>query len=410
MRLLFLTYHFPTPEQSGAGRPWSTACLLRNLGHEPVVITAGTHYLTGEDIRSNRSGLSSDENVGGFHVIKTWAPADYRRSVARRLLNYVAFAVGAVLAGLRQRKIDAVVVATDPIFILPAAYLLSLLKRAPLMLDERDVYPDTAVALGVLNSPAIIRVLDWGHKFMCRKAPSIVAATPGIKRILLNKNVEAAKIFVLPNVRSSSPLAEAGEIREEIRSRHGWGPRFVVLYAGNFGQANDISTILKAAELLRNSSGIHFVFIGAGEKKAQYLDFCKAQGLNNVKFLAAMPWTELQGYLAAADLAVHAFPDIAFWDCTLPSKLFDYMWAAKPVLFSGCGDTADLIAASGAGEVTRPGDPIAFSCAVSRFSESPEATREMGAKGYRYMAEHFSAGQLAETMRVAIAALEPGRA
>jgi glycosyltransferase involved in cell wall biosynthesis len=315
-----------------------------------------------------------------------------------------------VLAGLRQRKVDAILVATDPIFILPVAYLLSLLKRAPLMLDERDVYPDTAVALGVLNSPAIIRVLDWGHKFMCWKAPSIVAATPGIKRILLNKNVNAAKIFVLPNARSCAPLAEAGEIREEIRLRHGWGSRFVALYAGNFGQANDILTILKSAELLRDSSGIHFVFIGAGEKKTQYLEFCRAQKLNNVEFLDAMPWMELQGYLAAADLAVHAFPDIAFWDCALPSKLFDYMWAAKPILFSGRGDTADLIAASGAGEVTRPGDPMAFSCRVSRLSESPEATREMGAKGYRYMAEHFSAEQLVEIMRVAIAALQLGRA
>lgn len=405
MRVLFLTYHFPTPEESGAGRPWTTACLIRDLGYEPVVITAGTHYMTGEDIRRNRTGLLSEEDVGGFHVVKTYAPSDYRRSIARRILNYLAFAAGAVVAGLRQPKIGLVLAATDPIFMMPVAFFLSFLKRVPLMLDERDVYPDTAVALGMLKSPMAIGILDWWHRLICRKSRAILAATPGIKRILLSKGVDESKIFVLPNVRSDSPLPEACGIEEKIRSHHGWGSRFVVLYAGNFGQANDFWTILKAAELLRDAySQIHFAFIGAGEKKAQYMAFSRTENLYNVEFLNAMPWVELQRYLRAADLAVHAFPDVAFWNCTLPSKVFDYMWSAKPVLFSGRGDTADLIDASGAGEVTQPGDPLAFSQSIARLSQSPAKVHEMGEMAYRYMVEHFSIERLKETMRTAVAA------
>jgi glycosyltransferase involved in cell wall biosynthesis len=406
MRILFLTYHFPTPEESGAGRPWSTASLLRDLGHEPVVVTAGTHYLTGEDIRRDRTGLTSEENIGGFSVIKTYAPRDYRRSTARRLLNYLAFAAGAMLAGLRQRDIDAVLVAMDPIFITPVAYLLSLLKRAPLILDERDVYPDTAVALGMLKSPVIIGILDRWHRFMCGKSPAILAATPGIKRILLGKGVEGEKVFVLPNVRVTSPLADGSRIQEEIRERHGWRSRFLVMYAGNFGQANDMFTILKAAKLLSASCpGIHIALIGAGEKKAQYVSFCKEEGLQNIEFLAAVPWLELQGYLAAADVTVHAFPDQPFWDCTLASKILDYMWAAKPVVFSGRGDTADLLGVSGGGVATRPGDPQAFCEAIARLSQSPSTAKDMGEKGYRHMVEHFSMDRLRETMRMALAPL-----
>lgn len=407
MRILFLTYHFPTPDQSGAGRPWNTATMLRDLGHEVVIVTAGTHYLTGEDIRRNRKGFFSDEKVGDFHVVKTYSPPHYRRSVARRLVNYVAFAAGAVLSGLRQRDIDAVLVATDPIFIMPVAYLLSLLKRAPFILDERDVYPDTAVALGVLKSTTAICMLDWWHRFMCGKAPAILAATPGIKRILLTKGVQGEKVFVLPNVRASSPLADAYGIRKEIRTRNGWESKFVVLYAGNFGQANDISTILKSAKCLNESCPwIHFVFIGAGEKKEQYMAFCREEQLQNVEFLAAMPWLELQGFLAAADLTVHAFPDVAFWDCTLASKIFDYMWAAKPVLFSGRGDTADLLDASGAGEAIQPSNPPALSQSIARLSRMPSATKEMGERGYRYMVEHFSTDRLMDIMYLALAALE----
>lgn len=405
MRILFLTYHFPTPDQSGAGRPWNTASLLRDLGHEAIIVTAGTHYLTGEDIRRNRRGLSSEENVGGFHVVKTYSPPDYRRSVARRLVNYLAFAAGAVLAGLRQCDIDAVLVATDPIFIMPVAYLLSLIKRAPLILDERDVYPDTAIALGVLKSPTVICILDWWHNFMCRKAPAILAATPGIKRILLNKGVQGKKVFVLPNVRAISPLADACRIRKEIRTRCDWESKFLVLYAGNFGQANDIMTILKAAiSLSEPCPWIHFVFIGAGEKKAQYMTFCREEGLPNVDFLAAMPWLELRGYLAAADVTVHAFPDVTFWDCTLASKIFDYLWAAKPVLFCGRGDTADLLDISGAGEAIQPGEPEALSRSIARLSQMPSAAKEMGERGYQYVVEHFSTDRLLDTMCQALAA------
>jgi glycosyltransferase involved in cell wall biosynthesis len=407
MRVLFLTYHFPTPKEAGAGRPWTTAGLLQELGHEPIVVTAGTHYMTGEDIRRDRSGLWSTEDVDGFRVIKTYAPPDYRRSLARRALNYAAFAVGALLAGMRQNNIDAVLMATDPMFIMPVGFILSKLKRVPLMLDERDVYPDTAVVLGVLTSARLIRALEAWHGFVRRRAQSILAATPGIKRLLVAKGTDPSKIFVLQNVRPASfTLLGDGRARE-IRVRHEWDTKFVVLYSGNFGQANDIWTILKAAQLLRDRfPEIRFVFIGAGEKGKEYTAFCRAMDLDNVEFLAAKPWPELRGYLAAADLTVHAFPDKAFWDCALPTKIFDYLAAGKPVVFAGRGDTADLIAAAGAGQASEPGNPVAFAEAVARLSQGPETVREMGARGHRYLIEHFSDRRLQATMHAAVAALQ----
>lgn len=403
LKILFLTYHFPTPDQAGAGRPWETAELLRALGHEPVVLTAGTHYMTGENIRQNRRGFWSEEQVSGFRVIKTHAPEGYRRSVSRRILNYVSYASASLVASLRQTGIDLVLMATDPIFITPVGLTLSKLKRIPLMLDERDVYPDTAVALGYLRSSAAIRALESWHTLVRRNSCSLLAATPGIKRLLIQKGVEPAKIHFLPNIRSASLAADAYPLETELRSWHGWGTKFVVLYTGNFGQANDLWTILKAAQLLADGNpNIQFVFIGAGEKKHDYLSFCQHAGLKHVQFLDPVPWLQLRGYLAAADLAVHAFPAEPFWECSLATKIFDYLSAAKPIVFAGAGDTADLINKAGAGEVCNPGQPVALGEVISRLSRSPALVRQMGARGRRYVAAEFSRERLIGIMQRAL--------
>jgi glycosyltransferase involved in cell wall biosynthesis len=403
LRILFLTYHFPSPEEPGTGRPWETAELLRALGHEPVVLTAGTHYMTGENIRRDPRGLWSEEQVNGFRVIKTYAPAGFRRSVSRRIINYLSYASASFTVGLQQGRMDLVLMATDPMFIMPVGFILSKLKGLPLMLDERDLYPDTAVALGYLRSQTTIRVLEAWHNRVRRSSRSVLAATPGIKRLLIEKGVEPSKIHFLPNIRSSSLTPDAYPLETVLRSRHNWRAKFVVLYTGNFGQANDLWTIIKAAQLLCDRfPNIHFVFIGAGEKKQEYVDSCTAAGLNNVQFLPVLPWRELRGYLATADLTVHAFPDQSFWRCSLATKIFDYLSAAKPIVFAGAGDTADLIGKASAGEVCKPGDVAAMAETIARLSQAPGLVREMGARGRRYLVTEFSRERLIQTMQQAL--------
>src|SRR5713226_4961518 len=90
-RVLFLTHHFPTPEEPGAARPWTEATLLRELGLRVTVLTAGTHYLTGASTRGARGGLWSTEERDGIRIVKTYAPAGHRTSMRRRALNYVTY-------------------------------------------------------------------------------------------------------------------------------------------------------------------------------------------------------------------------------------------------------------------------------------------------------------------------------
>jgi glycosyltransferase involved in cell wall biosynthesis len=403
MKVFFLTYHFPTPHEAGAGRPWETARLLRQLGHEPIVITAGTHYMTGEDIRQNRHGLWSSEEVDGFRVIKTFATGRYRNSLARRILNYTSYAVTAFLAALRQGKPDIVLMATDPMFIVPVGLMLAKLRRARLILDERDLFPDALVALGYLAPGNVMSMLEAWQNYVRQRAFSILAATPGIRQLLLEKGIKAEKIFVLPNRRFSVTELNGHHDIDVIRRHHAWDDKFVVLYTGKFGQGNDLLTIIRAAgKLLPSFPQIRFVFIGDGERKQECLEYCRQNKLCNVELMPPQPWDKLQAYLAAADAGVQAFRKDPFWDCYLSTKIFDYMLATKPILFAGRGDSPDLINRAGAGMVVAPEAFDELAQAIVYLHQHRSLCREMGERGRTYAMTQFTAAQAADTLTRAL--------
>lgn len=391
MKILFLTYHFPTPDEPGAFRPWQNARLLKELGHEVIVITAGTHYMTAEVTQPKRS-LWSLEEIRGIRVIKTFSPPGYRKTLKKRIWNYLCYALFALFAGLKVEKPDIVMIATDPLFIIPIGYLISKIKRAKSVLEERDLYPDTAVALGYLKSKFLIKCLERWQAFFRTKAECIIAATPGIKRILVDKGVNAAKMFVLPNVNIYYDEVKKGfNSQEDIRKEYGWASKFVVLYAGGLGQANEIVTILRAAKIIQDkNNNIKFVFLGEGEKKEQYINFCREYKLNNCEFLPSQPRRKIPMFLRHADICVHSLKRDDFWKCALSSKIFDYLIASKPLVFAGKGDIAVLIKDAQAGLAVEPENPEALAEAILELYRSPEMRERMGNNGRKYVLKHYS--------------------
>ncbi|HDD35645.1 MAG TPA: hypothetical protein ENF30_02465, partial [Candidatus Desulfofervidus auxilii] len=197
--VLFLTYHLPLENEPGAFRPWMEARLLKRAGYKVTVITCGVQYMTGEDIRPYKAWCT-EEIVEGIRILRTWAPKHHRQSLFRRIFNYTSYAILAGLASiLKVRKVDRVFAGTDPIFMMPIVYLISLIKRAPMVLDERDLYPETAIALGIMKPGIFSKFLFKLQQFFRKQAVGILTATPGIKRRLIDYGVSPQKIFLLYN-------------------------------------------------------------------------------------------------------------------------------------------------------------------------------------------------------------------
>lgn len=398
MRVLFLTYHFPEPDQPGAFRPWVEACALRDLGCDVTVVTSATHYMTGEDQRHTRAWCEEHQR-DGIRILKTWAPSAYRRKIRSRLLNYVAYGVGAFLAGLlRGGPADFVFAGTDPVSTGPAAYLLSRLKRARLVLDERDLYPETAIALGVIKDGRFSRLVFRLQNFWRRRATGILAATPGIARALTAYGHPNEKISIMMNV--DPYLEKEGLVHmQDVDDLHELSSyRFVVAYSGGLGRNNDVSTLLKAAELLKDEPEIGFVVVGEGEWRARYDDFCRERRLANVWLPGPRPREEVRALLASADACACLYHAGELFKGTLASKIFDYLAAGKPVVFAGSGDTAALLEQAGAAIIVPPADAAAVAAAIRKLYSEPDLRARLGASGQRWYQDNVSVTAVGETL------------
>ena len=400
MKILFLTYHFPTPDEPGAARPWGEAQLLKELGHVVTVITAGTHYMTGE-ITQKKRRLWTREKTHDMTVIKTFSTANYRRSSFGRLLNYFLYSCLTFLAILRTSHQDTIIatvdVLTDPILKIPIGCLLSKIKQANFIVDLRDPYPEVAEALGYIHSKFLIGIVNMWQVFFLKHASHIIAATPGIKRILVVKGIDKNKISLLPNAFYQVSLSGDND-GSEIRSKAYVPPgsEFIVLCAGGLGQSKEVLTVLKAAKIAkeREANPIKFMFVGEGEKKNDYLRFCSENNLDNCYFMTALPKKELRDLIQQVDVCVYSLPKNNFWRCALSNTVFDYLAGGKPLVFAGIGDTDTLIKHAQAGLTVEPGNPQALAEAILELYNNPEARETMGKKGKEYLLKNYSKEKL----------------
>ena len=387
--VLFLSYHLPLPDEPGAFRPWMEARLMSRAGYAVTVITSGVQYMTGKDIRPYKRWCT-EEIHEGIRILRTWAPSDHRRSLLRRTLNYTSYTITAGLASLiKVSRVERVFAGTDPVFIMPVVYLVSLIKRAGLVLDERDLFPETAVALGVLRQGVLSSLIFKMQQFFRKRAIAIIAATPGIRRRLIEYGHPPSKIHLLYN--ADVFLTNGSTNKEDPHSlKRQTGKNFLVGYAGGLGRANDISVLLRAAGRLRDIKELGIVIIGSGERRVEYGQFCESHGLDNVFLLDAVSRDKVRSLIRQFDIGVQPLPDNKHFSNTLTSKTFDYHGTRIPTVFCGQGDTAALLSESQGGIAVEPENDSKLAEAVRILYKDDDQRRQMAESARNWYENNIS--------------------
>lgn len=388
--ILFLTYHLPMPNEPGAFRPWMEARLMARAGFFVTVITSGVQYMTGKNIRHGK-GWCTEEFQDGIRILRTWAPSDHRRSLFRRILNYLSYTILAGFASLlKTGKVDRIFAGTDPIFIMPMVYLVSRIKRAGLILDERDLFPETAIALGVMKEGILSRFFLYMQQFYRHESVAIFSATPGIRFRLIDYGHSRDKIYLLYNADVF--------IEEDLKNdttkfslRGQTGKTFFAGYAGGLGKANDIPTLLRAAAHLLEIDDIGIVVVGSGERQKDYKDYCAKHGLTNVFFFDAVPRHEVRQLLRQFDICVQPLPKNKHFFSTLTSKTFDYHGVGKSMVFCGSGDTEILLAESGGGITVTSGDDKGLANAICDLYQNEKKRYIMGQSAKKWFDKYINA-------------------
>ena len=397
MRILFLTDNFPPETNAPATRTFEHARRWVRAGAKVTVVTTQPNFPAGKLFPGYRNRLVQREWMDGVEVIRVLSYITANEGVARRTLDYMSFMVMGFLAGLFLPRPNVIVSTSPQFFTACAAYVLSLFTRRPFVFELRDLWPDSIIAVGAMRESAAIRALKRLEYFLYRKAARIVSVTNSFKTVLSANGVPADKIAVVRNGADLKGFTP-GPKPDDLVARHGLEAKFVAAYIGTIGMAHGLGTILEAAERMKANPAVAFVLVGDGAERAALEQRARERGLDNVIFVGSVGKNEVVRYWLLADAALVLLRDRPVFRHVLPSKMFEAMATARPIVLGVLGESAALLEAAGAGVVIQPESAQELEKAVLRLAADTEGSREMGRKGRRFVEAEFDRDKLAALM------------
>ena len=396
MKIVFVSAYFSTPDEPGILRTWQVAKHLADEGDDVVVIAPASHYLFTDGSDRPAPQQSIPPRV---RLVRMRTSAFRRGNGLSRLRCYAEQCVHSAIQTWKAGRCDVVVAGLTPSMLGIGAFCAARLRGIPFVIDERDLSLDAAEQAGLLPRPAL-RMARRVEHFLHTHAATVVTVTPGLRELLLQRGLPAGKVVLAPNGYDGEEGDLPDADRCELRQRMGWGTQTVVLYAGGLGQIYDLDVVLDAVTRL-DSSRFLVAIMGAGERKAHYMDRAGHEGLP-VEFPEPVTKREVASVCRAADVCVVPMRNVPWTRLAVSNKLFDYLGAGRPVVVTGPGDTADLVRQAGAGFAVPAEDPAAFAEALDCLAGDPDAAERMGAAGREHVLRSWSRATSVQDFRAAL--------
>lgn len=397
MHILLIHQSFASLDEPGGTRHYELARYLVSQGHRVTVIASPVSYLTGDKSPhrlSPNSEKMGDEDAR-LIILRTHTYSAFHKSFFHRIFAFLSFMISSFFIGLGVKNVDLVWGTSPPIFQGITAWLLASLKRVPFLFEVRDLWPQFAIAVGVLRNPLLIRMSLWLERFLYRYADRVMVNSPGFIAHVTERT--AKPVEFVPNGADPTMFDPARD-GAGFRSSNHLENKFVVLYAGAHGLSNDLGIVLESARLLAGTHAIHIVFLGDGKEKANLQALAERMSLTNLTFLPPVPKSEMADALAGANACLAILMPLKDYKTTYPNKVFDYMAAGRPVVLAIDGVIRDLIETARCGVFAQPGDPSALAEAIKTLAADQAHSRKMGMAGRKYLEAHFSRAQMAEKL------------
>ncbi|OAB77327.1 glycosyltransferase family 4 protein [Cochleicola gelatinilyticus] len=365
---------------------------LQRRGHEVEVLTGFPSYPLGRIYDGYKQQLYKREVMDGVSLIRVPIYPDHSASGFKRFLHYFSYGISASFIGLwLVKKPDVCFVYQGAIPAAIPAIILKKLRGIPFLYDINDLWPETVATSGMLKNKWALKLINaWCH-FNYRNAAFITVATPGFKKNLLAKGVPSEKMEIVSNW-SRDVISEA--VLDKTSSDSYFKENKInILYAGNLGIVQSLTTILTTAKILQEEGNtrIQFIFLGGGADEERLKQAAIDWNLHNVSFIPRVVSSEVTKYLNAADfLLVHLKKDDLF-KITIPSKILAYLKSGKPILMGLEGDSKAILDEARAGYTFEPDNPEALKRVVQEMSAlSKEEIANMGINGKRYYTDNLS--------------------
>lgn len=396
MKILFLSHYFPPEVNAPATRTFEHCREWVRQGHEVTVVSCVPHHPMGKAYPGYRNKLVHVEFIEGIKAIKVFTYITANEGFLKRTLNYVFYMVMAVLIAPFLSKPDVVVSTSPQFFNGLAGYFVSRIKRTRWVLEIRDLWPESILAVGAIKNALVIRMLEWLERFVYRKADHIVPVTYAFREHILDRGGRENAITVLRNgVDLEAFTGEGTEVDTGLEEQLGLQGKFVASYVGTHGMAHGLDIVLDAAEILRNEKDIVFLMVGDGAERERLLGEKNRRGLVNVVMEEQQPKSMMPALWSITDVSLVLLKKLDLFKTVIPSKIFESMAMQRPIVLGVEGEVKQIIEESGAGLCIQPESADELAEAVLRLRDDRQLYQNLSNAGRGYVSRSFDRRKLA---------------
>lgn len=335
-------------------------------------------------------------------IRRVWGTRFPKLNLIGRILNQLTFAVSVFFYLLLHRPRKPILVLTNPPFLAVSCAILRALKLGELYIYlVFDVYPDTAVQLGVLKEDGFLsRCWERFNAFVFRQASAIVVIGRCMQDVIKQK---AKKVGLkLDNklhhisVWSDDKLIRSASDRENpLRKKWNLDGKFVVGYFGNMGRFHDMETIIGSAKILKDNEDICFLFVGEGHKKQATVEYATMHNLQNCQFHTYVERKDLGYLMHLADVGVVSLLE-GQEGLSVPSKAFGLMSAGVPIVavMSAKSEIARIVKEENCGTLVKPGEKTVLADSILQLYNDRIQLEQMSTNASRAISSKYNLGEV----------------
>jgi len=367
------------------------------MGHDVTVITGVPNVPSGVAYEGYENRWFQRERVDGIETIRVWTYLAANRGTTRRIANYLSLMLTATVAALTIRKPDLVIATSPQFFCGWAGVWVAVLRRIPFILEVRDLWPESIVAVGAMRAGRWLRFLGWLERRMYAAASRIVTVGAGYRDQLTKRGVAAGRIDIVPNGVDRSLFSDRGD-GAALRQKFDLEGAFVCSYIGTIGLGSGLDVVLRAARLLRDEGrdDIAFVLVGDGAIRDALEREALNQGLERVVFTGRQDKRAIPTFLSMTDACLVHLVRRDLFRTVLPSKIFEAAAMKKPIILGVEGSAARLVREANAGICIEPENAAELAEAVKRLARDRNLARELGQAGFDSIAAAHDYDRIAE--------------
>ncbi|MCY4372816.1 MAG: glycosyltransferase family 4 protein [Spirochaetaceae bacterium] len=397
MRILFFSHYFPPERNAPASRTFAHCREWAAAGHAVTVVTCAPHHPRGVLYPGHRNALRHIEYVDGIRVVRCLTLPAANEGTWKRSASFLFYLVSAVCCAMLEERPD-IVIATSPQFFCGwAGVVAGTLRRRPVLIEIRDLWPESIAAVGALHARLVLKVLEAMERGMYRAASHIVTLGDGYRDGLIQRGVAAERISVVMNGVDGDLFLPA-EPDRQLADRLGVAGRFCITYCGTIGLAHGLEVVLRAARLLleRGRSDIVFLLVGDGARLDALRGDAARAGLDNVMFAGALDRSAIPAVLSVSDACLVHLRKAGTFSTVMPSKIFESAAMERPIILGVQGFARDFIARAGCGICVEPENEEELVAAALQLADDAALRNRLGAAGRAYVTERFDRSRLAE--------------